>query len=195
MTKRMIAMALLAAPLLALTACSSGPDVKALSDPSANFSQYQTFGFVSPLGTDRSGYQSVVSQQLIASTRREMEARGLRYDATNPQLLVNFNAQLNDKMRVTTVPEPLPPGYGYYGYRRGFYNPWPLYADRTEVTQYREGTLTIDVVDAARKQMIWEGTVTKSVTDKDQQNVTAALDAAVTAAFGKFPIAGPVAAK
>ena len=28
-------------------------------------------------------------------------------------LLVNFNANLNDKMRVTTVPEPVMGGYGY----------------------------------------------------------------------------------
>ena len=48
--------------------------------------------------------------------------------------------------------------------------------------------MTIDVVDAARKQMIWEGAVTTSMMDKDQQNVNAAL-----AAFGKFPV--PVAAK
>lgn len=189
MTMRAIWVALAAAPLLALAACASGPDVRALSDPAANFSQYQTFGFIEPLGTDRAGYQSVVSQQLVASTRRELEARGLTYAPANPQLLVNFNAALNDKMRVTSVPEPMMGGYGYYGYRRGFYNPWPLYADRTEVTQYREGTLTIDVVDAARKQMLWEGTVTKSVTAKDAQNLNAALDAAVVAAFGKFPVA------
>ena len=107
MTKRAILVVMAAVPLLALAACSSGPDVRALSDPSANFSQYQTFGFMTPLGTDKAGYRSVVSQQLSDSTRRQMEARGFRYDPASPQLLVNFNANLNDKMRVTTVPEPV----------------------------------------------------------------------------------------
>lgn len=194
MTKRGFRVALAVAVPLMLAACASGPDVRAIADPSVNFSQFQTFGFVEPLGTDRAGYQSMVSQQLKASTTREMQARGLRYDAANPQLLVNFNAKLNDKMRVTTTPEPIM-APGYYGYRRGFYNPWPMYAETTDVTQYTEGTLTIDVVDAARKQMVWEGTVTKSVTSKDQQNVNGAIDAAVTAAFTKFPVKGPVAAK
>jgi hypothetical protein len=194
MTKRGFRVALAVAVPLMLAACASGPDVRAIADPSVNFSQFQTFGFVEPLGTDRAGYQSMVSQQLKASTTREMQARGLRYDAANPQLLVNFNAKLDDKMRVTTTPEPIM-APGYYGYRRGFYNPWPMYAETTDVTQYTEGTLTIDVVDAARKQMVWEGTVTKSVTSKDQQNVNGAIDAAVTAAFTKFPVKGPVAAK
>lgn len=188
MARRAWYLALAAAPLLALAACASGPDVRALSDPSANFTQYQTFGFAEPLGTDRSGYQSIVSQQLKAASRRELEARGMRYEPTSPQLLVNFNAQLDDKMRVTTTPEPMM-APGYYGYRRGFYQPWPMYAERTDVTQYKEGTLTIDLIDAGRKQLVWEATVTKSITSKDTQNVGAALDSAVTAAFAKFPIA------
>jgi hypothetical protein len=178
---------LLVGMALGLAACASGPEVRAISDPSANFAQYQTFGFADPLGTDRAGYQSIVSQQLKASTRRELEARGLRYSEQNPQLLVNFLAQLNDKMRVTTTPEPVM-APGYYGYRRGFYQPWPMYTERTDVTQYQEGTLTVDVIDAARKQLVWEGTVTKSVTSKDQQNVGTAIDGAVTAAFAKFPV-------
>jgi Domain of unknown function (DUF4136) len=183
---RGLGVGLVAAALMGLSACASGPDVRAMSDPSANFAQYQTFGFADPLGTDRAGYQSIVSQQLKAATRRELEARGLRYDPASPQLLVNFSAKLDDKMRVTTTPEPVM-APGYYGYRRGFYQPWPMYTERTDVTQYQEGTLTIDVVDAARKQLVWEGTVTKSITSKDQQNVGAAIDGAVTAAFAKFP--------
>ena len=186
MGRRGLGLVLLAAPLLGLAACASGPEVRSMSDPSANFAQYQTFGFADPLGTDRAGYQSIVSQQLKAATRRELEARGLRYDQSSPQLLVNLNAQLNDKMRVTTTPEPMM-APGYYGYRRGFYQPWPMYTERTDVTQYQEGTLTIDVIDAARKQLVWEGTATKSVTSADMKDVGAALDAVVTAAFKKFP--------
>jgi hypothetical protein len=64
-----------------------------------------------------------------------------------------------------------------------------MYAERTDVTQYKEGTLTIDLIDAGRKQLVWEATVTKSITSKDSQNVGAALDSAVTAAFAKFPVA------
>lgn len=182
--------AALASGMLLLAGCASGPDVRAVSDPTANFAQFRTFGFADPLGTDRAGYQSIVSQQLKASTSRELTARGLTYSATNPDLLVNFSGKLNDKMRVTTTPEPVM-ATGYYGYRRGFYQPWPMYTERTDVTQYTEGTLTIDVIDAARKQLVWEGTVTKSISSKDQANVPAALDTAVAAAFAKYPTPGP----
>lgn len=188
-TNTMIRM-FLPALLLTLAACTTGPEVHVESDRTADFSQYRTFAFISPLGTDRDGYQTIVSQHLKAATQRELEARGLRLDTNAPQLLINFNASLDDKLRVTSVPM----GYGmggYYGYRYGMYSAWPMYYDATVVHQYQQGTLNIDVVDAARKQMIWEGVVTNSVTKKDLDNVQAAIDRAVAAAFAKYPVAGP----
>lgn len=185
-----------AAGLLALGGCATGPNVRADYDRSADFSAYKTFAFASPLGTDRNGYQSVVSQHLKAATQRELEARGMRLDAAAPQLLVNFSATLSDKLRVTTMPTMgVGVGMGYYGYRGGMYSTWPLYADQTTVSQYQEGTLNIDVVDAARKQLVWEGVVTDSVTQKMQDDVPAAVNAAVKAAFVKYPVAGPAPAK
>jgi hypothetical protein len=177
-----------------LVSCAAtGPKVRTEVDPAADFSSYHTFGFVQPLGTDRSGYQTIVSQQLKAAARRELEARGLRYEESSPQLLVNFNGRLSEKMRVETTPQPafgigLGYGRGYYGYRTGLYGSWPLYTDYTTATPYTEGTLNVDVADAARKQLVWEGIVVGRVTEKDRANLQPAIDAAVAAAFAKFPI-------
>jgi len=195
LTKTVLPLAV-AALLLALGGCASAPDVRVDYDRSADFTQYQTFGFASPLGTDRDGYQSIVSQHLKAATQRELEARGMRLVGRDPQLLVNFNAALNEKMRVITMPAPIyGMGGGYYGYRAGMYGAWPMYRDQTTVMPYQEGTLNIDVVDAARKQLVWEGVVTDIVTQEMWDNVQAAIDSAVQAAFEKYPIAGPTQAK
>lgn len=176
---------------LGLSGCASGPQVQVEMDRSVDFSQYRTFAFVSPLGTDRSGYQTLVSGQLKASAQRELEARGLRYDASAPQLLVNFNASLSEKLRVSPGPSY---GIGYYGYRGGLYAPWPYYRDMNSVSQYTEGTLNIDVVDAARKQMVWEGVVTGTVSDHlSPEQAETAISRALAAAFVKFPVA-PIAA-
>jgi Domain of unknown function (DUF4136) len=185
-----------AASVLLLAGCASGPVANADFDRTADFAGYKTFGFASPLGTDRSGYQTVLSQHLKTATQREMEARGMRLDTGAPQLLVNFSANLSDKLRVTSTPTMgVGVGRGYYGYRAGMYSAWPAYADQTTVTQYKEGTLNIDVVDVARKQLIWEGVVTESVTQKTLDDVQAAIDAAVAAAFAKYPVPGPAKAK
>jgi Domain of unknown function (DUF4136) len=187
----------IAASLLVLAGCASAPDVRVDYDRTADFTRYKTFGFASPLGTDRGGYQSIVSQHLKAATQRELEARGLRLDPVAPQLLVNFNAALNEKLRVSTVPVMtmgIGMGRGYYGYRTGLYSAWPLYAEQTTVSPYSEGTLNIDVVDAARKQLVWEGVVTDSVSQKTLDNVQAAIDVAVAAAFAKYPLPAPAKA-
>lgn len=176
------------AALLMLTACASGPEVRVNSDSSADFTQYKTFAFADPLGTDRGGYQSIVSQHLKDATTRELQARGLRLVSGSPQLLVNFSAALHEKLRVSSTPTPML-GMGYYGYRAGMYTAWPLYAERQNVSQYTEGTLNIDLVDASRKQLVWEGVVTDSVTQKDLDQLKTSIDIAVQAAFAKYPVA------
>ncbi|MBY0235971.1 MAG: DUF4136 domain-containing protein, partial [Burkholderiaceae bacterium] len=112
---------LLSAGLLAtgllLTGCASGPEVKANAAQGTDFASYKTFGFASPLGTDKGGYQSIVSQYLKAASQRELEARGLKYEPNAPQLLINFNAALNDKLMVTSMPTMgVGMSRGYYGY-------------------------------------------------------------------------------
>ena len=185
-----------ASSLLALAGCASVPEVRVDLDRSADFTQYKTFAFASPLGTDRGGYQTIVSQNLKAAAQRELEARGMRLDSAAPQLLVNFNATLSEQLRVSPGPTVgVGVGRGYYGYRYGMYGAWPMYTDMTTVTQYTEGTLNIDVVDAARRQLVWEGVVTKSITQQDRDDMKAAIDAAVAAAFAKYPIPVPAAAK
>jgi hypothetical protein len=174
--------------------CASGPTVRANFDKTADFSQYKTFGFEKPLGTDRAGYKTIVSQYLTAAARAELEARGLRFDEAAPQLLVNFNAKLSEKMRVDSYPAPAT-GMGYYGYRGGYYSAWPAYDSDTVVSSYTEGTLNIDVVDVARKQMIWEGVAVGSVSEKEADNLQPAIQRVVGKIFQKYPVAAAAKAK
>jgi hypothetical protein len=181
------------ATILIATPALAGPKATANADTSVDLRQFQTFGWANPIGTDQNGYQSILSQNLKASTQRELEARGMRYDAANPQLLVNFNARLDDKMKVSTVPTPTMTmgvgfGRGYYGYRGGMYSAYPMYQDQTTVSQYKEGTLNIDIVDVSRKQLVWEAVITDTITQKKRDNLQKTVDDYMKAAFKKFPI-------
>jgi hypothetical protein len=178
--------AFVGATLLGLAGCVTGPYIQADYDRSVDFTAYKTFAFVKPLGTDRNGYQTIISQHLKAATARELEARGLRLDETSPQLLVNFNANLSEKMRVVNT---APAGSAhYYDYRYGAYSSWSRYPYDQYVTYYHEGTLNIDVIDAAKKQLIWESTAVDTVTQKTLNNIQPALDDAVAAAFAQYPV-------
>jgi Domain of unknown function (DUF4136) len=171
--------------LLAVTGCASGPTIRSNVDASVDFTGFRTFGFVEPLATDRAGYQSLISQQLVASAERELAARGLQRTDTKPDLLVNFNANLDQRLRVTQSPAMT--SRSFNNHRRGFYSTWPLY-QQTEIRQYTKGTLGIDVIDAARRQLVWEGFALSRVTQRTMDNIGPVLDAAVVDIFGNFPL-------
>lgn len=175
-----------------LAACASSPAIKSDYDHQADFSRYRTFGYMSPLGTDKAGYRTLLTERLKDATRGQMEMRGYMYDAANPDLLVNFNGKLQQKTQVTEAPPP--PMGPYYGYRSGFYGGWPGYGWGDTVYQYTEGTLNIDLVDARRKQMVWEGVAVGEVQNPDTATSSQNIDKAVAGIFAKYPFRAGVAA-
>jgi len=177
---------LMAALLLGLAGCAAlggGPRVQTDYDRAANFDAYVTFSFHRPLGTDEQGYGTLVSQRLKAAAQRELEARGYRYVETGGDLSVNFGARLEDRMRVTETPEPVIGGW--YGYRR--YGTWVGYQSRVSVDEYTQGTLTVDLVDSRRNQLVWSATAVGRVTECTRENLDAAIAGAMSAAFREYP--------
>lgn len=167
-----------------LSACASGPTIRSDYDHNADFAQYRSFGFMSALGTDKSGYSTLLTERLKTATRSQMEMRGYTYNEQSPDLLVNFNAKLQQKTEVTPgMPMPVP----YYGYRAGFYGGWPGYGWGSDVYQYNEGTLNIDLVDARRKQLVWEGVSVGVVDNVAQANSASSVEANVAQIFSRYP--------
>ena len=106
---------------------------------------------------------------------------------------MNFAAKLNDKLRVdqTTAPTmgtSVGMGRGYYGYRGGLYGSWPRYTNETQVSTYQEGTLNVDLVDPARKALVWEGVAVGKVTQKTLDNLQPTIDSVITSIFAKYPV-------
>jgi hypothetical protein len=172
----------LALLMAVLASCTSGRDISSDFDHAANFSAYKTFGYATPLGTEVDGYSTLITQSLKTATRRELETRGYRYADADPDLLVNFSARFVNLGRVDASTEQ---HVGYYGYRRiAVYKPWPSYA--YEGNDYTEGTLNIDLVDAKRKQLVWEGVAVGRVKDEKLTNPQPAIDDVVGEIFAKY---------
>ena len=175
---------MIAVAALATGGCASTPNIMTHTDPDADFSQYSTFGFFQPLATDQQGYESMVSNFLKVAVTQEMDRLGLSY-SDSPDLMVNFYVHTKEKIRSRSVPS----ASVYYGYRsRYYYDPWAGYgAYQTEIDQYTEGTLTIDVVDAKAKKLVWEGSATGRITEKAVREMERSIDGAVKAIMADFP--------
>ncbi len=183
---RVAAACVLTAALFAAgCATTSGPKTRIDYDRSADFSVYRTYGFPKETGTDRGGYSTLVTSYLKSAMSAQMEARGYKYSAEHPDLLVNF--YMNTRERTEIRPDARASvGYGYYGYRYGLYNAWPLYDEDRTVT-YKVGTLNIDIVDAEKKQLVWEGVAEGRVSEEELQNPKVAINGVVTELMRQYP--------
>ena len=169
---------------LLLTACSSGPRIIANSDPTADWTQFRTFGFFQPLSTDRGSVRSLMSNQLIDSVTREMEMAGFTRSDTQPDLLIDVVVSTQETLRTRpSTSASMHHGRGRYGTWSG----WSMSGSTTEVVQQTEGTLGVDIVDRARNQLVWEGAATQRVTNSMRQNQNEVLDNAVAEIFTQFP--------
>jgi len=176
--------------LLAVTVFAAGcattraPQSRIDYDRSVDFTVYRTYGFPKETGTDRGGYSTLVTSYFKNAISTAMEARGYKYAEEKPDLLVNF--YMNTTERTETVRDPFAGGYGYYGYRRGLYTAWPLYDDSRTQT-YKVGTINVDIVDAEKKQLVWEGISEGRVTEESLSNPKVTVNAVVTELMRQYP--------
>jgi len=176
---------LLAVAVALLAACATGPEIRRDSNPAANFASYKTFGYFSPLATDRAGYESVLTSRLKEATRRAMESKGYVYSETNPDLLINFFANMQERQEIRSMPGTL----GYYGYRYGYYGGFGM--SSIETVTYREGTLTIDLIETRRKLLVWQATAEGTVSDEARRNPGPVIDAVVAELMTPLPAGRP----
>jgi hypothetical protein len=168
----------------ALAGCAALPRVDVARDPQADFSTYRTFAFHDPLGTDRSdGTRTVLSQTLKQATRNGLEALGYRFvEAGDADLEVNFFVETREVIEGLRRPD-LAMRYSYF---HRHYGVWSDYGT-TEIRQYTEGTLHVDVVDAARRQLVWEGLARGRLSEADFTVRSEEVTAAVRSVFARFP--------
>jgi hypothetical protein len=168
-----------------LGACATAPRVEVARDPGADFARYATFSFHAPLGTDRpDGTGTILSQALRQASRSELEARGYRYTEQGGDLEVNFFVETREVVQGMNRPG-VRVGIGYGGYHSR-YGVWTGYGtDR--IRQYTEGTLHVDVVDAARRQLIWEGISRERLSEGDFAFELDEARQAVAEILARFP--------
>jgi len=167
---------------------SSGANIMSDYDHDAPFGSYKTYNFMEGAGPENSSYQSFFSQYMVDAITIEMEKRGYT-KSDDPDLLLNFNAVLEDKTKVRTTSSAPPMHGGYYGYRGASYGAWGGYGYGTEthVSQYTEGTFNIDIIDANRHQLVWEAVGVGRITSKVRENVQKTVMEGVPNFFAFYP--------
>jgi len=173
---------------LLTTSCASGPNVHAIYKQEIDFSQFDSFKFVERLSPNGEAYLSIETQYIIEAIREQLSARGL-VESEAPQLLVNFNISQKEKLVTTALPA-VPSGYYAYRDRSGYGTSFGL-GSQNVTTQYTEGTLNIDVIDAALKQVLWEGVAVGRLKQISSNELKSYVYDVVESVFEEYPIVKP----
>ncbi len=148
--------------LLVLASCSS---VRVYSDydKQVDFTPYKSYAF-HKTGIDKAEISDLDKKRILRAIDETMSTKGFT-KSDNPDLLISFFTKEREEVNVNQFNA----GWGY-GWGWGW-NPF-LWGGNTTVTRHTEGTLYIDIIDAKKKELIWqgqgEGVLTKDMNKKEE---------------------------
>ena len=149
--------------MLVVTSCSS---VRVASDydKNANFSSYKTFAFYKT-GIDKAEISDLDKRRILCAIESELMAKGFTKSET-PDMLVSIFTKSREQVNVYNN------GFGPYGYGWGW-SPYYWNNYNTSVSTTTEGTLYVDLIDAKKKELVWQGMgigyLTQNMEKKDER--------------------------
>jgi len=159
--------------LFFLVASCSSVNVSSDYDKEVDFSNYKTYAFYKK-GIDKVEISDLDKRRILRAIEANLEAKGFT-KSEDPDLLVSIFTKSREKIDVYNNNY-----YGwypyYYGYGYGYGGYGPGYGfGYTNVSKSTEGTLFIDLIDARKKELAWQGTGTgilsssKSIEKKEER--------------------------
>lgn len=171
--------------LLAGCGSSGGPSVATDFDPKADFTRYHTFSYRSGRimlqGDIPDSNNTLLDNRIRDAVTDALEAKGLRPDSANPDLVVTYIAGAHNRQEI----QDLGPEIGAYGFGPRWYGPgyyggggwWGPSYERFWVRNYTQGTLIVDLIDAHTHQLAWRAYVSGEVHGKpDAKQVRKVVD-------------------
>lgn len=136
--------------LLAVATSCSSVQVAADYDKNANFNTYKTFAFFKT-GIDKAEISDLDKRRILRAIESELMAKGFT-KSENPDLLVSIFTKSRDQVNIYNSAY----GYGPYGYGWGW-SPYYWNSGYNSVSTSTEGTLYVDLIDANKKELVWQG--------------------------------------
>jgi hypothetical protein len=149
------------AVVVAASSVASAQDVTRDFDKDANFSAIKTFN--AKIGT---GWGNPITEKRVqAEIEQELETKGWKKaaDEKSADAVVVLHGATQVKKDLNTFYSGMG-GYGYRGWGGG------MGSAQTTVSEYKVGTLVVDIFDAKSKNLIYRGTASDEISDKPEKN-------------------------
>jgi hypothetical protein len=168
--------AVLAASLLALPAIAAAQEVRTDFDKAFAFPSVKTYSIkiATPWGNDLS------QRRVLTEIDEAIAAKGwTKVDESKADVLVALHGATTTKHSASTFYSGMG-GYGYRGFGGG------TGTASTVVSEYRVGTLVVDMFDAKSKNLVFRGTAEDELSDKADKNAKK-LEKVSSKMFKDFP--------
>jgi hypothetical protein len=151
-------------------------------DRTADFASYKTYGFIVYL--ENLPYDPTMSERVLISVANELNARGMK-KSDNPDVFIDVRARKGQSKTVASYIGDTP---DYYG--SGYIYTWGYGFSTATInfSSYAEGTMFIDIIDAKKKQLVWQGRgIAKMDVDRNSQEREKRIAEVVTKIFTSYP--------
>ena len=165
--------------LLAFSCTSSLVTVEDNAYQDFELSNYKSFDFLEIDNTnpENPNFEKAIAL-LMKDVEEEMVKRGLQ-KSSNPDLKVNLGLVVEEKVQTRTTSLATDP-FMYTGQRR-----YTWQSQEVPVNTYKEGSITLHLVDSKSNQAVWVGSIDRVVPKKDEKKAEA-IDFAVTELFNEI---------
>lgn len=162
--------------LLSFSCSSSLVTVEDSAYENFDLTDYQTFDFFEIENTNPSNPNFEKAIELFKKEIGEaMLSRNIK-QSSNPDIKVNLGIIIEDKVQTRTTNLATDP-FMYSGQRS-----YTWKSEEVPVNTYREGSVTMHLVDTKNNQVVWLGTINRVVPNKDEKKAEA-IRFAVTELF------------
>lgn len=167
---------------LVITSCSS-VRVAADYDKNAEFDNYKTFAFFKT-GIDKAEISDLDKRRILRAIEAELLAQGYT-KSENPDLLVSIFTKSTQRVNVYNNAW----GWGNWGWGGwgGFGPGWGWGWNQPSVSTRTEGVLYVDLIDANKKELVWQGMGTGLLTQKSVEKKEEKIKEFVTKIMQKYP--------
>lgn len=165
--------------ILAIPSLGLAQKVRTDYDHGANFANYKTYSFVKIV--ENPAISQLNHQRILAAVEENLAARGLQQVDSGGDLMIGYQASVEKQEQYTTFNNGIGPGWGW---GPGWGGGSSISTTTSQIIPI--GTLSVDMMDPAQKQLIWRGTVSDTLSDKPEKNADK-IKKAVKKLFEKYP--------
>lgn len=168
--------------LTILIACGPSITVSSDYDKNADFASFKTFSFTEEV--DKLQISSLNLQRAKDAITEELAKKGVTKATSSPDLLCDIKVRARMEQSATATTS----GYPYYGagYRYGYGGGFSTTSINVE--NYTVGTVFIDLIDAKKNQLVWQGRGEKTIDENaSAEKRESRIKEGVARIFEKYP--------